>query len=495
MRARIFAEENKKWWTLGAVSFGLFMIMLDNTIVNVALPSIQRDLNIGISELEWVVNGYALTFAVLMLTGGKLADLFGRRLIFMVGLAIFTAASLACGLAPSAGFLIGARVVQGVGAALMNPATLSIITATFPPRQRGMAIGIWAGVSALALAIGPLVGGVITQHISWSWVFFINVPVGILAIVVARLVIQESRDTSAEQRLDLPGLLTSAIGLFALIYALIEANTYGWTSARILSLFAVAAMGLVAFVVLELRQRVPMLDLSLFRNPIFAGANTIMLLVALAMFGVFFYVSLYVQNILHYSPTQAGATFLPMTLCIVFLAPIAGKLTDRFGPRWLIASGMTLVAGSLVVFAQLDQTSNFWNIFPGLLIGGAGMAMAMAPTTATGSPTRGPSASSSMVSSGRCSLRPGSPSPLRSWPWSRCASPSSSPRRSRCTFPRSPLERGPHPPERQGAPYGGRGERLPRVREEQLPRLDHRPDRPGDGRDRAGPLPAFRIEA
>ncbi len=383
MRARIFAEENKKWWTLGAVSFGLFMIMLDNTIVNVALPSIQRDLNIGISELEWVVNGYALTFAVLMLTGGKLADLFGRRLIFMVGLAIFTAASLACGLAPSAGFLIGARVVQGVGAALMNPATLSIITATFPPRQRGMAIGIWAGVSALALAIGPLVGGVITQHISWSWVFFINVPVGILAIVVARLVIQESRDTSAEQRLDLPGLLTSAIGLFALIYALIEANTYGWTSARILSLFAVAAMGLVAFVVLELRQRVPMLDLSLFRNPIFAGANTIMLLVALAMFGVFFYVSLYVQNILHYSPTQAGATFLPMTLCIVFLAPIAGKLTDRFGPRWLIASGMTLVAGSLVVFAQLDQTSNFWNIFPGLLIGGAGMAMAMAPTTAT----------------------------------------------------------------------------------------------------------------
>src|SRR3954464_2895935 len=186
------------------------MIMLDNTIVNVALPSIQGDLHIGISELEWVVNGYALTFAVLMLTGGKLADLCGRRLIFVVGLAIFTAASLACGLSPNANFLIGARVVQGVGSALMNPATLSIITATFPPRQRGMAIGVWAGVSALALAIGPLVGGVITQHISWNWIFFINVPVGILAIVVARLVIRESRDNSAEQRLDLPGLLTSA---------------------------------------------------------------------------------------------------------------------------------------------------------------------------------------------------------------------------------------------------------------------------------------------
>ncbi|MDP9232520.1 MAG: MFS transporter [Actinomycetota bacterium] len=383
MRARIFAEENKKWWTLGAVSFGLFMIMLDNTIVNVALPSIQRELHIGISELEWVVNGYALTFAVLMLTGGKLADLFGRRFIFIVGLVIFTGASLACGLAPSANFLIGARVVQGVGSALMNPATLSIITATFPPRQRGMAIGIWAGVSALALAIGPLVGGLITQHISWGWIFFINVPVGILAIVVARFVIKESRDTSAEQRLDLPGLLTSAIGLFALIYALIEANTYGWTSARILGFFALAVIGLVAFVVLELRQRVPMLDLSLFRNPIFAGANAIMLLVALAMFGVFFYVSLYVQNVLGYSPTQAGATFLPMTLCIVFLAPIAGRFTDRYGPRWLIAAGMTLVAGSLVIFAQLDLNSTFWNIFPGLLIGGAGMAMAMAPTTAT----------------------------------------------------------------------------------------------------------------
>ena len=383
MRARIFAEENKKWWTLGAVSFGLFMIMLDNTIVNVALPSIQRELHIGISELEWVVNGYALTFAVLMLTGGKLADLFGRRFIFIVGLVIFTGASLACGLAPSANFLIGARVVQGVGSALMNPATLSIITATFPPRQRGMAIGIWAGVSALALAIGPLVGGLITQHISWGWIFFINVPVGILAIVVARFVIKESRDTSAEQRLDLPGLLTSAVGLFALIYALIEANTYGWTSARILGFFALAVIGLVAFVVLELRQRVPMLDLSLFRNPIFAGANAIMLLVALAMFGVFFYVSLYVQNVLGYSPTQAGATFLPMTLCIVFLAPIAGRFTDRYGPRWLIAAGMTLVAGSLVIFAQLDLNSTFWNIFPGLLIGGAGMAMAMAPTTAT----------------------------------------------------------------------------------------------------------------
>src|SRR5213596_2319656 len=183
MRARIFAEENRKWWTLGAVAFGLFMIMLDNTVVFVALSSIQKDLHISISELEWVVNGYALTFAVLMLTGGKLADMLGRRLIFIIGLAIFTLASLACGLASDANILIGARVVQAVGAAFMNPATLSIITATFPPRQRGTAIGIWAGVSALALAIGPLVGGLLSEHVNWNWIFFINVPIGVLGLI------------------------------------------------------------------------------------------------------------------------------------------------------------------------------------------------------------------------------------------------------------------------------------------------------------------------
>src|SRR5712691_3380590 len=260
MRARLFSPEFRKWWTLIAVAFGLFMIMLDNTIVNVALPSIQRDLKIRLSELEWVVNGYALTFAVLMLTGGKLADLLGRRLIFIVGLAIFTGDSLACGLAPNAGFLIGARVVQGVGSALMNPATLSIITATFPPRQRGMAIGIWVGVSGMALAIGPLVGGLLTQYVHWSWIFFINVPIGVLGIAVAGWSIDESRDTSHEQRLDLPGLVASGVGLFSLSYALIEANTYGWASARILALFAGAVVALVVFVLLEQRQRIPMLD-------------------------------------------------------------------------------------------------------------------------------------------------------------------------------------------------------------------------------------------
>src|ERR1044071_1205931 len=232
MKQRFVTPENKKWWTLAAVSVGLFMIMLDNTVVNVALPSIRSSLGVSIEGLEWVVAGYALTFAAFMLTGGKLADYVGRRLIFMVGLAVFTGASLACGLASNGGTLIGARIVQGLGGALMNPATLSIITATFPPRERGKAIGIWAGVSAMALAIGPLVGGLLTEHVNWNWIFFINVPIGIAGLFAVPLFIDESRDTSAEQRPDVPGLITSAIGLFSLTYAFIESNNYGWGSAR-----------------------------------------------------------------------------------------------------------------------------------------------------------------------------------------------------------------------------------------------------------------------
>src|SRR5256714_6554236 len=356
--------------------------MLDNTIVNVALPSIQRSLHLKVSELEWIVTGYALTFGALMLTGGKLADLLGRRRIFVVGLVIFTGSSLACGLAGSAGLLIGARVVQGVGSALMNPATLSIITATFPPRQRGMAIGIWAGVAALALAIGPLVGGILTQDISWSWIFFINIPVGVIGVLAARLLIDESKDTSRVQRLDLPGLVTSAIGLFALTLALIETNDHAWGSTLVMSLFAIAVVALAAFVLLELHQRVPMLDLSLFRDRTFAGANTVMLLIGLAMFGIFFYNSLFLQRVLHYGAIKTGATFLPMTVLIILVAPVAGKISDRVGPRWLMGAGMTLLTGSLLLFATLDANSSWWNIVPGLVVGGIGIGSTIAPSTA-----------------------------------------------------------------------------------------------------------------
>ena len=381
MRARIFAEENRKWLTLGAVSFGLFMIMLDNTVVNVALPSIQRDLDTDLSELQWIVTGYALTFAALMLVGGKVADAYGRRLIFVIGIVVFTIASLLCGLATTGEMLIAARVLQGAGAALMNPATLSIIAATFPPRERGTAIGIWAGVSALALAIGPLVGGLITEHLDWSWIFFVNIPIGILAIAASYLFIDESRDET-HVRLDLPGLATSSVGLFALTYGLIEANTYGWGSARILGSFILAGVSLFAFVQLERRQRAPMLPLELFRSGTYTGANLVVLLVALAMFGVFFFVSLYMQNILGYSPVQTGAAFLPMTILIILVAPIAGKTSDRIGSRGLMTAGMILIAVQLVMFSRLSVDASFWDLFPAFIIGGSGMALTMTPSAA-----------------------------------------------------------------------------------------------------------------
>jgi EmrB/QacA subfamily drug resistance transporter len=382
MSRTLVTSENRKWWSLGAVALGLFMIMLDNTVVNVALPTIQRDLDAGLSELEWIVSGYALTFAALLLTGGKLADLLGRRLVFVTGLAIFSGSSLACALAPSAGFLIGARVVQGAGAALMNPATLSIITAAFPARQRGTAIGIWVGVSASALAIGPLVGGLLTEHAGWSSIFYINVPIGIVAIVASLLLVEETRDTSYEQRLDLPGLVTAGLGLFALSYALIEANSYGWGSARIVGAFAVAALSLGAFVALEVRQRLPMLDLSLFRSGTFTGANTVLLLVTLAMFGVFFFISLYMQNILGYSAVQAGAAFLPLTILIIIVAPLAGRLSDLVGSRWLLTFGMVVVAGQLLYLSRLGVHESYWALVPPMVLGGLGMPAVMTPATA-----------------------------------------------------------------------------------------------------------------
>jgi EmrB/QacA subfamily drug resistance transporter len=381
MTARI-SPEHRKWWTLGAVSFGLFMIMLDNTVVNVALPSIQRDLGARLSELEWIVAGYALTFAALLLVGGKLADMFGRRRVFVVGLGIFTASSLACALAPNPQFLIGARVVQGIGAALMSPATLSIISATFPPRERGQAIGIWAGVAALALSIGPFVGGVLTEHVGWSSIFFVNVPIGVVAIAASLLLIEESKDTSEGQRLDLPGLLSSALGLFALTYGLIEANNYGWTSARILGALAIAAVALASFVVLERRQRRPMLELALFHNATFTGANLVVLLVALAQFGVLFFVSLYMQNVLGYSPVRAGTAFLPMTVLIVAIAPLAGRVSDRMGSRWLMTGGMMLVALQLFYFSRLGVHESYATLVPGMLIGGVGIASVMSPSNA-----------------------------------------------------------------------------------------------------------------
>jgi EmrB/QacA subfamily drug resistance transporter len=375
------ANPNRKWWTLGAVSIGLFMVMLDNTVVNVALPTIGRDLRIGISPLEWVVNGYTLSFAMLMLTGGKLADHFGRRRFFIAGIVLFSLASLACGLASSPESPIGARVVQGVGAALLAPATLSIISATFPPSERGTAIGIWARVSATALAIGPLIGGLLTEQLGWNWIFFINVPIGAVGVLASLRLIDESRDTAPQQRLDLGGLALSGAGAFALTYALIDANRYGWDSLRIVGLFVISALCLGAFVALELRERAPMLDLSRFRDTTFSGGNVVALLVGLALFGIVFYLSFYLQNILRYSAVRAGVAQLPITVLIVLVAPFAGRLTDRVGPRLPIAAGTLLLAASLALFTRMGVRSHYLTILPGLIVGGVGIGLAMGPTT------------------------------------------------------------------------------------------------------------------
>ncbi len=381
LRAAI-TESNRKWWTLAAVSFGLFMVMLDNTVVNVALPTIGRELDVGISELEWVVNAYTLTFAVLMLVGGKLADLFGRRRFFMAGLALFTLSSLACGLAPSASFLIGARAIQGVGAALLSPATLSIITATFPREERGTAIGIWAGVSAVGLAVGPLIGGLLTEHAGWGWVFFINVPVGMLALAVAPILVRESKDDTLRRRLDLPGVGVSGAALFALTYALIEANSRGWGSPLIVGLLVFSVAGLAAFVLIERRTRVPMLDLSLFRSLRFSGGNVVVLLIGFALFGTVVYLSLYMQTILGYSPIRTGTIQLPYTGLIVVVAPLAGKVTDLVGPRVPVTAGALLMSLSLYLFSRLGVDSSFRDILPGLLAGGMGTGLAMGPSSA-----------------------------------------------------------------------------------------------------------------
>jgi EmrB/QacA subfamily drug resistance transporter len=377
-----FFESSRRWWSLAALSLALFMIYVDLTVVNVALPAIQRELGIGLSQLEWTVNAYTLSFAVLLLSGGKLADFLGRRRIFLLGLVVFTASSLVCALAVSGGMLIAARATQGIGAACILPSTLSIISATFHPRERATAIGIWVGVSGIGLALGPLVGGTLIETINWHWIFYVNVPIGAAGLVAALLLVPESRDTSSGRTLDLAGLATSAAALFGLTFALIEANRYGWTSVLILACLAAATAGLAAFVILELRSRSPMLQLSLFRDGTFTGANAISLLSFFALFGVFFFISIYLQNILGDSAVRTGATFLPFTVLMALSVPAAGRITDRVGARWPLVAGMLMLGLSLLLESRLRLDSTFWDLVPGLLLGGLGVGLTLAPASA-----------------------------------------------------------------------------------------------------------------
>ena len=378
-RHRLINDQNSKWWTLGSMCFALFMIMLDNTVVNVALPSIQRDLHASLASLEWTVNAYTLTFAVLLVTGGRLGDIFGRRRMFLFGVMVFGASSLAIGFAPSDAALIAFRAVQGIGAAFMMPATLSIITQAFPPEQRGTAIGTWAGVSALALAIGPVLGGFLTQDVSWRAIFFINPPIAVAAVAVTLFATRESRDDTVARSVDYPGIASITISLTALVLALVEGNAWHWGSPRVISLLAVAAVGIASFVLIELRTKTPMVDFGFFRSRTFLGTNLIAFVISFAMLAMFFFMALYMQNILHFSPLQAGLRFLPTTVVIIFMGPLAGRLTDRVGSRPLMTAGLLTVALSLLLQSGITVHTKYATLLPGFVLMGLGMGLVMSP--------------------------------------------------------------------------------------------------------------------
>ena len=374
--------DDRRWWTLGAVCVATFMLLLDITIVNVALPDIARDLKSSFSDLQWVIDAYALSLAALLLTAGSLADLLGRRMVFAAGLGLFTAASLLCALASSPLFLELARAVQGIGAAAMFATSLALLAATFQGRERGTAFGAWGATTGAAVAVGPLVGGLLTETVGWQSIFLINVPIGIGAIAVAVTRVGESSDPDAAG-IDWGGLVTFSAGLFLLIFALVRGNAEGWGSPLIVSFLVGAVVLLCAFVVVERRRERPMFDLTLLRKPAFAGASIAAFAMSASLFSMFLYMTLYIQNALGYSPLQAGLRFLPTTLMSFFVAPIAGKLSARLPVRALIGGGLGLVGLGLVLMARVNADSAWTVLLPGFVIAGIGVGLVNPPLAST----------------------------------------------------------------------------------------------------------------
>jgi EmrB/QacA subfamily drug resistance transporter len=373
---------HRRWWILVAVSLATFMTYLDNNVINVAIPTIQRNLHLSIAGLEWVVSSYILVFVGLLLFGGRMADLYGRRRLFLIGLSVFTLASLAAGLAGSGTELIGARLVQGLGAALLVPTTLAIIMATFTdPRERNSAIGTWTAIGAMALAFGPLIGGFISQHFHWGWIFFINVPIGVITAAIGVPAITESRDDSAVRRLDIPGLVSSAVALFTLTYGLIEGHDKGWTSPLIMTSFGIAAIAAAAFILIESRTEHPMVATRLFRSRIFGGGTTVVMLWSFGILGIYFFTSIYLQTILGFSPTKAGLAFVPMAVCLALFASLAPQVAPRLGTHRTVALGMALMSAGLYLVAGLGGGATFAGLMPGFLMFGAGAGLMNVPLT------------------------------------------------------------------------------------------------------------------
>ncbi|WP_172384602.1 MFS transporter [Streptomyces sp. MNP-20] len=372
------APRGRVVWALVITSVAGFMAALDNLVVTTALPSIREDLGGGLEDLEWTVSAYTLTFAVLLMFGAALGDRFGRRKLFGAGLAVFTAASAAAALAPGLEELIAARAVQGVGAAIMMPLTLTLLTAAVPAAKRGMAYGIWGAVNGLAVASGPLIGGALTEHVSWQWIFWLNVPLGIALLPLARLRLAESYGTGA--RLDIAGTLLASGGLFGIVYALIRGNVDGWTSAPVLTGLIAGGALLAGFVHHGIHNATPMLPMRLFRNRAFSAINAASLLMFVGMFGSIFLLSQFLQGVLGYSPTEAGLRMLPWTGMPMIVAPIAGYLSDRIGGRPVVTAGLAFQAVGLGWFAMIVSPDvSYAAQLPALIISGIGMALYFAP--------------------------------------------------------------------------------------------------------------------
>ena len=376
-------KSDRRWSALALIVTAQFMVILDVAIVNVALPSIKSDLNFSQTNLQWVVSAYAIMFGGALLLGGRLADLLGRRRLFITGLALFAASSLLCGLAWSESSLIAFRAVQGLGGALLAPAALSLLMTRFAEgRDRNLALGIYGAASGSGAAVGVLLGGVLTSYLSWSWIFFINVPVGIAAIALAPLLLQESRADVTHRHFDFPGAASITAGLMLLVYAMTRATSDGWGSGSTLALLAGAAALVLAFVLIELRSPSPLLPLRIFRSRTLSAANAAMAIVGAVAFSEFFVLTLYLQDVLHYSAVMSGAAFAGFALSVVVLSNVAQVIVGRFGVRPTLTAGLLLSAISVAWLTQLPVEGHyFWDLFPAFVLGGAGMGLSFVPVT------------------------------------------------------------------------------------------------------------------
>ncbi|HEY7195909.1 MAG TPA: DHA2 family efflux MFS transporter permease subunit [Gaiellaceae bacterium] len=371
-------DRSRALWTFAITSIALFMVTLDNLVVTMALPVIREDLGASLQGLEWTVNAYTLTFAVLLLTGAALGDRFGRRRLFVFGLGLFVTASAAAALAPSIDALIAARAIQGIGGAIVTPLTLTILSAAVPAERRGLALGAWGGIGGLAVAIGPLVGGAVVEGISWQWIFWLNVPIGLLVIPFALRHLKESY--GPDRQLDLPGLGLASAGLFGIVWGLVRGGDIGWTSLEVLGAIALGALLVAAFVAWELRAAAPMLPMRFFRNRTFAATNAVSLFMFFGMFGSIFLLAQFLQTVQGYSPLEAGIRTLPWTAMPIFIAPIAGALSDRIGGRPLMATGLALQAGALAWMAAITSPNvPYADLVPPFVMAGVGMALFFAP--------------------------------------------------------------------------------------------------------------------